>query len=106
MQIELRVAKAIGESARPRNQFGTQHIAVERVRAFPVGNMNDAVVELDGQGHRILRVIAASGCPKVAVTSTARNAEQRRRRRQPTFMNSRDYPFARNKRPRSRSPPR
>src|SRR5437763_1296392 len=48
MQVELRGAETIGPALRTSNELGAQHIAVERVRALPVGHMHDAVVEGDG----------------------------------------------------------
>src|SRR4029077_10800449 len=51
MQIELGVAEAIGKAARPRDQLCAEHLVVERVRALPVGNMDDAVIKLDRQCH-------------------------------------------------------
>ena len=48
MQVELRGAETIGPALRTTNELGAQHIAVERVRALPVGDMHDAVVEGDG----------------------------------------------------------
>jgi hypothetical protein len=48
MQVELRGAETIGPALRAANELGPQHIAIERVRALPVGDMHDAVVEGDG----------------------------------------------------------
>src|SRR5262249_7797171 len=52
MQVELRGAETVGPTLWPLNELGAQHIAVERVRALPVGDMYDAVVEADRQRHR------------------------------------------------------
>src|SRR6516162_574579 len=51
MQIELRGAEPVGPVLRTPNELGAEHIAVERVRALPVRDMDHAVVEGDGQWH-------------------------------------------------------
>src|SRR5262249_10414830 len=48
MQIELRTAEPVGPPLRAPNELGAEHIAVERVRALPVRDMDHAVVERDG----------------------------------------------------------
>src|SRR5215471_4750541 len=48
MQIELGGAEPIGPALRAPNKLGAEHIAVERVRALPVRDMDHAVVECDG----------------------------------------------------------
>jgi hypothetical protein len=53
MQIKLRVAKPIGVTVRARDQFRAHHLDVKSVGAFPVRNMDDAMIELDGQRHDI-----------------------------------------------------
>src|SRR6516162_10258070 len=49
MQIELRRAEAVCPSLPAANEFGAQHVAIEGVRALPVGDMHDAVIESDRQ---------------------------------------------------------
>src|SRR5262249_14092293 len=48
MQVELRGAETVGPTLWPLNELGAQHIAVERVRALPIGDMHHAMVEGDG----------------------------------------------------------
>src|SRR5262249_4557776 len=52
MQVELRGAETIGPALRPANEFSAQYVAIECVRALPVGDMYDAVVEANRQRHR------------------------------------------------------
>src|SRR4051794_22040917 len=54
MQIELDPTEAVGPTLRPTNELGAEHVAIERVRALPVGNVHNAMIERDGQRH---------GCP-------------------------------------------
>src|SRR5262245_18099473 len=63
MQIELRVAEAVGKAARSRNQLRAQHLAIEPVRPLPVGHMDNAVVELDRQWHVFTPGAAAQAVP-------------------------------------------
>jgi hypothetical protein len=48
MQVELRGAETVGPTLWALNELGAQHIAVERVRALPIGDMHHAMVEGDG----------------------------------------------------------
>ena len=48
MQVELGIAEAVGPAVRPLDQLGAEHVSIERVRALPIGDMHDAVVEGDG----------------------------------------------------------
>src|SRR5262249_31442297 len=52
MQVELRGAETVGPALGTANELGAQHVTVERIRALPVGDMYDAVVEADRQRHR------------------------------------------------------
>jgi hypothetical protein len=54
MHIELLVAEPIGVAGRPRDQFGAQYRRVERVRALPIADMNDTMVEFGGNGHVVV----------------------------------------------------
>src|SRR5262249_49191543 len=54
MQIELHGAESICPALRPGDELGAEHVAVECVRALPVGHMHDAMIELDRQRHRRL----------------------------------------------------
>src|SRR4051812_13831891 len=45
VQVELRVAEAVAEPVADRHDLGAQHVAVERVGALPVGDVDDTVVE-------------------------------------------------------------
>jgi hypothetical protein len=49
MNVELPVAEAVGVADRPLDRFRAQHLGVEGVRASPVGDVNDAVIELYGK---------------------------------------------------------
>src|SRR5262245_62868390 len=60
MQVELRGAETIGPALRPANEFGAQHVAVERVRALPVGDMHHTVVEANGQSSASLNLTHAA----------------------------------------------
>src|SRR5262249_18290327 len=51
MDVKLLVAEPIDVTGRPRDQFGAQYGRVERVRALPVADMNDAMIEFDGDRH-------------------------------------------------------
>src|SRR5262245_62524354 len=53
MQIELGVAEPVAPSRWPPHQLRPKHIAIERVGTLPVGDMDDAVVELDRQCHEL-----------------------------------------------------
>src|SRR5215471_18376488 len=48
MQVELRGAETVGPALWALNELGAQYIAIERVRALPIGDMHHAVVEGDG----------------------------------------------------------
>src|SRR5262245_55332080 len=52
MQVERRGAETLGPALRPANEFSAQYVAIECVRALPVGDMYDAVVEANRQRHR------------------------------------------------------
>jgi hypothetical protein len=45
MNVELPVAEPVGVADGALDQFRAQHLGVESVRALPVGDMNDAVIE-------------------------------------------------------------
>src|SRR5690349_18632620 len=48
VHVELLAAEAVlGCAALFTDELGTEHVPVERVRARPVGHVDDAVVELD-----------------------------------------------------------
>src|SRR5262249_25486284 len=51
MQIELRVAKPVRPANRPLDQLRPEHVAIERVRALPVGDVDHAMTETDGKRH-------------------------------------------------------
>src|SRR3974390_3280059 len=57
MHVELRITEAIGEAYRPVYQLGAHHFDVELIGAFPVSNVDDAVIEL--RGHRHLTLLAS-----------------------------------------------
>jgi hypothetical protein len=42
--VELPVAETISKTHWARDQLGAQHAGVKRVRALPIGDMDDAVV--------------------------------------------------------------
>src|SRR3954451_17179355 len=50
MDVELLVAEAVREARGPGHDLGADDVAVERVRALPVGDRDDEVVE---RGHRL-----------------------------------------------------
>jgi hypothetical protein len=52
MQVELRRTEAVGPALRTANELGAEHVAIERVRALPIGDVHDAVIEGDGKHHR------------------------------------------------------
>src|SRR6516225_2044046 len=60
MGIELLVAEPIGIAGRPRDQFGAQYRRVERIRALPIADMNDTMVEFSGNEHSTL-ILAGAG---------------------------------------------
>src|SRR5258708_12711 len=62
MQVELSIAEPVAPSRRPSHQLGSQHVAIEGVRALPVGHVDDAMVELDWQCHERSR-----SCERLAV---------------------------------------
>jgi hypothetical protein len=49
MDVELPVAETVGVADRALDQFRAQHLGVEGVRALPVGDVNDAMIELYGK---------------------------------------------------------
>src|SRR5262249_18338637 len=55
MDVKLLVAEPISVAGRPRDQFNAQDHRVEYVRALPIADMNDAVVEFGRDGHGGLR---------------------------------------------------
>src|SRR5215510_9890415 len=61
MQVELRGAETLGPALGTANELGAQHVTVERIRALPVGDMYDAVVEANRQRHRH-RSMLIGGC--------------------------------------------
>src|SRR5262249_17706439 len=48
MQIELHGAEPVGPAPRTPNELGAEHIAVERIRALPIRDMDHAGVERYG----------------------------------------------------------
>jgi hypothetical protein len=50
--VQLRLPEAVGEALPDRHNLGPEHVAVEDVRALPVRDMDDAMIEGDGQRHR------------------------------------------------------
>src|SRR5207253_2868675 len=48
VQIELRRTEAVGPALRAANELGAEHVVIERVRALPIGDVHDAVIEGDG----------------------------------------------------------
>src|SRR5215470_13684385 len=54
MDVKLFVAEPISVAGRPRDQFGTQYRCVERVRALPIADMNDAMIEFGRDGHAVV----------------------------------------------------
>src|SRR5262249_23585743 len=55
VEIELNGAEPVGPSARAPYELGAENIPVERVRTFPVGNVDDAMIETDRQCHGVAR---------------------------------------------------
>jgi len=53
MQIELLVAKTICESLAARDHLGAHHGGIKRVRAGPIGDVHDTVIERDLRSHEI-----------------------------------------------------
>jgi hypothetical protein len=47
VNVELAVPEAIGEPGLPFDQLGTQYSRVEGIRALPVADVDDAMVERD-----------------------------------------------------------
>src|SRR5262249_12199058 len=72
MQVELRGTETIGPALRAANEFGAQHVTIERVRALPVGDMHHAVVEANRQHHRHRSMLMDA-----AVYATARRLRRR-----------------------------
>src|SRR5271166_771662 len=60
MYIELLVAEPIGVAGRPRDQFGAHYRRVERVRALPIADMDDTMVEFSANRHSTL-ILPAGG---------------------------------------------
>src|SRR5665213_388579 len=52
VDVELLVTEAISPANRALHQLGAHDVAIEGVGAIPVGDMDDAVVELGGNSHR------------------------------------------------------
>src|SRR5215469_8940732 len=51
MDIELLVTELVGIAGRPRDQFGAQYRRVKRVRALPIADMNDTMVQFGRDRH-------------------------------------------------------
>src|SRR3954451_5326691 len=50
VDVELLVAEAVREAGAAADDLGADDVAIERVRALPVGDRDDEVVE---RGHRL-----------------------------------------------------
>src|SRR5579883_63272 len=51
VHVELLVAEPVREAGGPRYQLGAEHVAIERIRALPLGDMDDTVIEPRRQCH-------------------------------------------------------
>ena len=54
MDVELLVAEPIGIADRPRYQFSAQYRRVKRVRALPIADMNDTMIEFGRDRHVVV----------------------------------------------------
>jgi hypothetical protein len=70
--VKLPVAEAISEAHRARDQLCTQDAGVERIRALPVGDMDDAMIERHGQRHRLTPSGATAGGAHVPMSASSR----------------------------------
>jgi hypothetical protein len=53
VNAQVLIAEAVDESASPLDDFRADDIPVERVRAFPIGHRDHAVVDYDIASHRL-----------------------------------------------------
>ena len=54
MDVELLVAEPIGIAGRPRFLFSAQYRRVKRVRALPIADMNDTMIEFGRDRHVVV----------------------------------------------------
>ena len=69
MYVELLIAEAIRVAGRSVDQFGAQDCRVEPVRAFPVCDVNDAMIELCRDGHSLPRISSLTERPQTEFVS-------------------------------------
>ena len=72
VDVELTIAEAIGVAGWPRHQLGAEHRRIERIGAFPVGHVNDAMIERHRK-HRFSPFAATAGPARAATSVSSRS---------------------------------
>ena len=61
VHIELLVTKSVGPTVRPLHKFGSYYFFVEFIGPVPVGDGNDAMVDVQTRRHRYLKPMRFGG---------------------------------------------
>src|SRR5580700_10609378 len=77
VHVELLVTEAVGIAYRPRHELGSEHRGVERIGAFPFGDVDHAMIELRGR-HCSTPSPATTGRARAPMSASSRSRVCRR----------------------------